>query len=135
MRLPKSCALPQILTAVMVAFSGLNVQAMPLGAAASNGLVLMNSEAPSVLEQVQYRRDRGRWNQGPGRYQGRGSHGDDTGAMIGAGILGLIIGGMIASEAQRQQQQSSAYCVQRFRSYDPQSMTYLGYDGLRHPCP
>ena len=28
-----------------------------------------------------------------------------------------------------------AYCAQRFRSYDPASGTYLGSDGLRHPCP
>ena len=28
-----------------------------------------------------------------------------------------------------------AYCTQRFRSYDPGSGTYLGFDGLRHPCP
>jgi BA14K-like protein len=28
-----------------------------------------------------------------------------------------------------------AYCAQRFRSYDPTSGTYLGYDGLRHSCP
>ncbi len=28
-----------------------------------------------------------------------------------------------------------AYCVSRFRSYDPASGTYLGYDGRRHPCP
>jgi hypothetical protein len=28
-----------------------------------------------------------------------------------------------------------AYCMQRFRSYDPRSGTYLGFDGLRHPCP
>ena len=28
-----------------------------------------------------------------------------------------------------------AYCMQRFRSYDPRSGTYLGYDGQRHPCP
>jgi hypothetical protein len=28
-----------------------------------------------------------------------------------------------------------AYCAQRYRSYDPASGTYLGYDGLRHPCP
>jgi hypothetical protein len=28
-----------------------------------------------------------------------------------------------------------AYCAQRFRSYDPASGTYLGYDGYRHPCP
>lgn len=28
-----------------------------------------------------------------------------------------------------------AYCMQRYRSYDPASGTYLGFDGLRHPCP
>jgi BA14K-like protein len=28
-----------------------------------------------------------------------------------------------------------AYCMQRFRSYDPGSGTYRGFDGLRHPCP
>jgi hypothetical protein len=27
------------------------------------------------------------------------------------------------------------YCAQRFKSYDPGSGTYLGYDGARHPCP
>lgn len=30
---------------------------------------------------------------------------------------------------------SAGYCAQRYRSYDPASGTYLGYDGLRHPCP
>ena len=30
---------------------------------------------------------------------------------------------------------SVAYCMQRYRSYDPRSGTYLGYDGQRHPCP
>ncbi len=28
-----------------------------------------------------------------------------------------------------------AYCVRRFKSYDPASGTYLGYDGRRHACP
>ena len=28
-----------------------------------------------------------------------------------------------------------AYCARRFKSYDPESGTYLGYDGLRHRCP
>src|SRR5262245_7494045 len=28
-----------------------------------------------------------------------------------------------------------AYCASRYRSYDPASGTYLGYDGIRHPCP
>jgi hypothetical protein len=30
---------------------------------------------------------------------------------------------------------SVAYCEQRFRSYDRASGTYMGYDGMRHPCP
>jgi hypothetical protein len=25
--------------------------------------------------------------------------------------------------------------MQTYQSYDPASGTYLGYDGLRHPCP
>lgn len=28
-----------------------------------------------------------------------------------------------------------AYCMQRYRSYDPASGTYMGYDGIRRPCP
>ncbi len=30
---------------------------------------------------------------------------------------------------------SAGYCAQRYQSYDPASGTYLGFDGLRHPCP
>jgi hypothetical protein len=30
---------------------------------------------------------------------------------------------------------SVGYCMQRYRSYDPNSGTYLGNDGYRHPCP
>ncbi|KIU46081.1 BA14K family protein, partial [Bradyrhizobium elkanii] len=29
----------------------------------------------------------------------------------------------------------ATYCAQRYKSYDVRSGTYLGYDGLRHPCP
>jgi hypothetical protein len=28
-----------------------------------------------------------------------------------------------------------AYCMHRFKSYDPRSGTYLGLDNARHPCP
>jgi hypothetical protein len=28
-----------------------------------------------------------------------------------------------------------SYCAQRYRSSNPASGTYLGYDGQRHPCP
>jgi hypothetical protein len=27
------------------------------------------------------------------------------------------------------------YCATRFKSWDPATGTYLGHDGLRHPCP
>ena len=30
---------------------------------------------------------------------------------------------------------SVAYCEQTYRSYDPASGSYLGYDGYRHACP
>jgi len=29
----------------------------------------------------------------------------------------------------------AGYCMQTYKSYDPRTGTYLGYDGLRHPCP
>ncbi len=65
----------------------------------------------------------------------------DYGSAAAAGAIGLatgaIIGGAIAN-SQAQAAPSSnvhAYCAQRFRSYDPASGTYLGYDGRRHACP
>lgn len=91
----------------------------------------------SIVEQVQWRRG-GRWHRG-----GRG-------IGIGAAILGgAIIGGALAQPYYSRPYYSYpratyyygpgddavAYCSQRFRSYDPASGTYLGYDGLRHPCP
>ena len=39
-------------------------------------------------------------------------------------------GPQVASDAD-----SVAYCQRTYRSYDPASGTYLGYDRLRHPCP
>ena len=30
---------------------------------------------------------------------------------------------------------ASNFCAQRYRSYDPNTGTYIGYDGRRHPCP
>jgi len=29
----------------------------------------------------------------------------------------------------------AGYCASRYRSYDPATGTFLGYDGVRHPCP
>ncbi len=61
----------------------------------------------------------------------RRGHGD-IGAAIGLGIGAAILGGVIAAEGARQQD-AIGYCMRRFRSYDPVSMTYLGLDGLAIP--
>ena len=74
----------------------------------------------------------GNWDRGSGR--GRG--GGNVGAGIALGVGAAVIGGAIAaSAAQARQQQAIDYCMQRYRSYDPRSMTYLGSDGYRRPCP
>lgn len=90
-------------------------------------------------------------------------HGGNFGAGVAAGVAGAAIGGALASQAyyggpgyydagpgyyDDQYYDGGAvvaevpagggdvaYCMQTYRSYDPQSGTYLGYDGLRHPCP
>ena len=80
----------------------------------------------------------GGWN---GGYWGPGY--GDYGAALGLGLLG---GALIASQApyyggayqaypQGSVADASGYCASRFKSYDPSSGTYLGYDGQRHPCP
>jgi hypothetical protein len=114
--------------------------AMPLSAA----LALKNA-APATVETVQWRR----WGWGLGA-------GFVAGAIIGGALAnpyygygpyyypgpyyygpppavyaappGPAYGAPVAGDAV-------AYCSQRFRSYDPATGTYLGYDGLRHPCP
>jgi len=106
-------------------------------------------EATPQLQQVQFRRwgGRGGWRGGGWR----GSRG-----WWGPGLAAGIIGGLALSQPwsgynsydpgyayQPYGYQPGytgggddvAYCQQRFRSYDPASGTYLGYDGVRHPCP
>ncbi len=66
----------------------------------------------------------------------------DAGAALAAGAL---FGGLAASQDQYYYgdnyapvyagDDGEAYCIRRYRSYDPYSRTYLGYDGVRHPCP
>ncbi len=41
----------------------------------------------------------------------------------------------VASGPVVAQNDDASYCASRFRSYDPASGTYLGFDGRRHSCP
>ena len=69
-----------------------------------------------------------------GRGRGRGYGGGNIGAGVAIGIGAAVIGGAIAAEEARRRD-AIGYCMQRYRSYDPQSMTYLGRDGIRRSCP
>ncbi|HLM38099.1 MAG TPA: BA14K family protein [Microvirga sp.] len=76
-------------------------------------------------------------------YEPRGYYRRDRGNALAAGALGLATGAIIGGAIAQSQAQAApvyggntaSYCAQRYRSYDPASGTYLGYDGLRHPCP
>jgi BA14K-like protein len=81
-------------------------------------------------------------------YYGRpyGYYRRDYGGAAAAGVAGLAAGALIGGAIASQQAPAApaygaadpntvAYCSQRYRSYDPASGTFLGYDGLRHPCP
>lgn len=70
-------------------------------------------------------------------------HGGDGGAIAGF-AAGALLGGVLASQRPYyygggpyayEGGDAVQYCLSRFKSYDPRSGTYLGYDGYRHPCP
>ncbi len=87
---------------------------------------------------------------GYGRYRPYYSHGRyryDDGAAVAAGVAGLAVGAILggALAAPRQPAYVYAnpapwtpawyrYCESRYRSFDPGSGTFLGYDGRRHFC-
>jgi hypothetical protein len=80
-------------------------------------------------------------------------HHHHHGGNWGAGVAGFAAGALIGSALAPRPyyggpayyygepsyayapDDAEGYCEQRFRSYDPRSGTYLGYDGRRHPCP
>ena len=78
---------------------------------------------------------RGRGGGGSGGGGGRGRGGGNVGLGIGLGIGAAVIGGAIAASAAEQQRRDAvSYCMQRYRSFDPESMTYQGRDGYPRPC-
>ena len=90
------------------------------------------------------------------RHHHRGGGGGFAGGIIG-GVIGGVLGGAIFAPRpyyeppvyyQPPQPQpyyqpqpgyvsheQIAYCMRRFRSYNPQTGVYFGYDGRYHSCP
>ena len=100
--------------------------AAPMIPAASSQML---AAATSPVTSVQYRR----WHHRHHGWHHRRHYGPGA-AALGGLAAGAIIGGAIAN-SQARANDAVAYCAQRYRSYDPASGTYLGYDGNRHPCP
>ena len=109
----------------LVVFAG-SASAAPIGEPRA-----LIKAVPSVTQPVQWRGGGWGW-----------------GAPVAGGLIaGAIIGGALATAPYGPGYypppvaygpppgDAIAYCMQRFKSYDPNSGTYLGYDGNRHPCP
>jgi len=125
--------LPAAAIAVLFAMSIMPIADVASAMPMSSARVIKNAAVPAI-ESVQWRG--GGWG-------------------IGAAVLGgAIIGGILAAPyaygpgpyygppayyapgyAAPLPGNAVAYCMQRYRSYDPGSGTFVGYDGLRHPCP
>ena len=93
-------------------------------------------KSASSIEAVQFRYGHGWRHHGGWRHEGYGwrhRHYGNGAAVLGGLAAGAVIGGAIANSQARAD--GASYCSQRYKSYDPASGTYLGYDGDRHPCP
>lgn len=88
-----------------------------------------------------WKKNRRNWDNRDYRRWYRSHRRDNNDAAI-AGIFGLAAGAILGSALSANANANATvydandrYCASRFRSYDPVSNTYLGYDGHRHYCP
>jgi len=72
---------------------------------------------------------------GVGSGLGYGGYYDDYAYGYGPGYNSGYYDNSYAYMSDDAGSSDDASCAARFRSYDPASGTYLGYDGRRHPCP
>jgi hypothetical protein len=108
----------------------------------------MSAAAPAItaaghaagqFEQVRWHGRRGH-HRGHSRYYGHRHYGH--GAAVGAGIVGLAAGAILGSAIAAGERPPTVIrdgswiraCSAKYRSFDPRTGTYLGYDGYRHYC-
>jgi hypothetical protein len=104
----------------------------------SGGQYYYNGRWVDQGEWQRHSSERDRWAQ---NYQRRrGNHGgDNTSALLG-GIIGFALGAAIvgsqqqAERARTADQSYDAVCARKYRTYDRNSRTYMGFDGARHYC-
>jgi hypothetical protein len=123
-----------------LAAGALSFAATPASAAPARNMLPAAGLPNDLVQDVQWRR-RGHY-----RYRG-GYYRRDRGGEIAAGVLGgLALGAMVGAATAAPPPPAYyapgyaadsdwiAYCSSKYRSFDPRTGTYLGYDGLRHPC-
>jgi hypothetical protein len=126
--------------------------AAPMAATAGSAVALAQG-GTDLVETVQYRRYG--YGYGPRYgYRGgyyRGGRGAAVGAGIAAGALGALAVGALAAQPRyydpvpvypapapvyaSPDADAIAYCSRRFRSYDPETGTYIGNGGVVRACP
>jgi hypothetical protein len=96
---------------------------------------------------VRWGRDRRNWRDDDYRRWYRDRHrGNNLGEAGAVAIFGLAAGAIVGAAVAGANNGRDAVvvtggdeawlraCSERYRSFDPASGTYLGYDGQRHPC-
>jgi hypothetical protein len=137
-------------TLIAAALAGGFALAAPASAAplAPASAAVATAGSAGLIEQVQYRRYYGpRYG-----YYGRGyryNRGAAVGAGIAAGALGALAAGALLAPGPvyaepvppparvhvEPDADAIAYCSRRFRSYDPETGTYIGAGGVVRSCP
>lgn len=147
MRVPATCLAAGAALAMLMAPVAASAQSVRFGADPSVRIGPTYSgqhyrHGPRVDPRHGYRHGYTRYGY---RYDDRRS---STGAAVAAGIAGLAVGTMVGAAAsgsgttttyyrgspQPWTSEWYAYCSSKYRSFDPSSGTFLGYDGQRHFC-
>ncbi len=124
------------LAAATLAGSLSTAQALPLSAGAA--AAVETSRADGLRQDVQYYYGRDYYYRD--RYYRRNRGGDAALGVVGGLAAGALIAGAIANSQAAQPLHRSqdpdyiAYCSRKYRSFDPQTGTFLARDGLRYPC-
>ncbi len=125
--------------------------AAPLSATSSAALALADG-GKDLVQTVQYRRYGG-YRGGPRYgYRGgyyRGGRGAAIGAGVAAGAIGALAAGALVAQPRYYEPapvyvapgyapsdvDAVAYCSRKFRSYDPETGTYIATGGVVRACP